>query len=186
MARKIMGAKRSFRSPNGGGIPSFMLPFIIAGVSVSSSLSCSIVANFQTIGANFRQKGAKVNFFLLAFVFSRENRRPKRAKSKHIFERWEGRQGVEVVGCLTFGVPTCAEVGRASRLQDLPECRRLSSGGVFPAFCPLVCFTPEVLGLNMALFGILRAFLAWFGVFVWVCIAWVLCAACVAFVRVNS
>ena len=39
---------------------------------------------------------------------------------------------------------------------------------------------------NMPLFGVFRAFLARFGVFVWVCVACVLCVACVVFVRVNG
>ena len=55
-----------------------------------------------------------------------------------------------------------------------------------PAFYPLFCFSSDVLGLNMPLFAILRRFLAWFGVVVWVCVGCVLCVACEAFVRVNS
>ena len=39
---------------------------------------------------------------------------------------------------------------------------------------------------NMALFRVLRAFLARFGVVVWVCVVLVVCVACVAFVRVWS
>ena len=37
----------------------------------------------------------------------------------------------------------------------------------------------------MALFRVFRAFLARFGVVVWVCVVLVLCVACVAFVRVR-
>ena len=58
--------------------------------------------------------------------------------------------------------------------------------GVFPSFCPLSRSSLGVLSTNMALFRVLRAFLARFGVFVWVCLVLVLCVACVAFVRVNS
>ena len=58
--------------------------------------------------------------------------------------------------------------------------------GVFPAFCPLYHFALVVLFANMALFRVLRAFLARFGGLVWVCVAWVLCVDCVAFVCVNS
>ena len=53
-----------------------------------------------------------------------------------------------------------------------------------PSFCPLSCFALGALLANMALFRILRGFLAGFGVLVWVCIACVLCVACRAFVRV--
>ena len=71
LVRKIMRAKHSFRFPNGGGCPflfafsayskrAFVLPF-----------SSSPVDNFQPIGANFRQKGAKMNFSLVVVgVFS--------------------------------------------------------------------------------------------------------------------
>ena len=61
-----------------------------------------------------------------------------------------------------------------------------SSGRVLPAFCPLCCFALGALLANMALFSVLRGFLAWFGVVVWVCVVLVLCVACVAFVRVWS
>ena len=66
-----MGAKHSFRFPNGGGVPSFM-PFLhIAKGAFVLPFSSSPVDNFQPIGANFRQKGAKVNDFLGALgVFS--------------------------------------------------------------------------------------------------------------------
>ena len=62
--------------------------------------------------------------------------------------------------------------------------------GVFrpfvPAFCPLSRFACGASLANMALFRVLRAFLAWFVVVVWVCMGSVLCVACVAFVRVWS
>ena len=64
--------------------------------------------------------------------------------------------------------------------------RLWSSCGALPAFCPLYCFACGALHLNMALFRVLRGFLARFGAFVGVCVAWVLCVACVAFVRVYS
>ena len=55
-----------------------------------------------------------------------------------------------------------------------------------PSFCPLSRFVFGALSLNMALFRVLKAFLAGFGRFVWVYVACVLCVACVAFVRVWS
>ena len=61
----------------------------------------------------------------------------------------------------------------------------VSSGGALYAFCPLYCFACGALHLNMALFRILRGFLARFGVLVWVCAGLVLCLDCVAFVRVR-
>ena len=62
----------------------------------------------------------------------------------------------------------------------------LSFRAVFPTFWSLCCFALVALLANMALFRILRRFLAWFGVFVWVCVASVLCVACVAFVCVSG
>ena len=58
--------------------------------------------------------------------------------------------------------------------------------GVFPAFCLPYCFACGGLLANMPSFRVLRAFLAGFGVVVWVCVVLVLCVACVAFVRVYS
>ena len=55
-----------------------------------------------------------------------------------------------------------------------------------PSFCPLSRFVLGALPLKYAFIRVLRAFLAGFGVVVWVCVACVLCVACVAFVRVWS
>ena len=80
--------------------------YIAKRASVLTSLSPAL--NFQPIRANFRQKVAKVNFFLLALVFSRDFWRQKRAKSKYILKVGAGR-AVLVVGCLpAFIVSTCA------------------------------------------------------------------------------
>ena len=57
---------------------------------------------------------------------------------------------------------------------------------VFPAFYPLCCFDCGALLANMPLFRVLRAFLAWFVGFVWVCAVLVICVACGAFVCVSG
>ena len=49
------------------------------------------------------------------------------------------------------------------------------------SFCPLSRLVFGVLSLNMVLFRVFRAFLARFGVVVWVCVGCVLCVACVGF-----
>ena len=64
--------------------------------------------------------------------------------------------------------------------------RLWSSGGVFHAFCPLVCFACGALHLNMALFRVLRASLAGFMVRMYVCMGWGLCVDCGAFVCVSG
>ena len=60
-----------------------------------------------------------------------------------------------------------------------------SSGGALPAFCPLYCIVLVVSLANMALFRVLRGFLARFGVRMYVYMGLVLCLDCVAFVRVR-
>lgn len=93
---------------------------------------------------------------------------------------------MEVVGCLPFGVSTGCRVAGPFEASGPAGCRRWSSGGVFPAFWSLSYFMLVVLLANVAQFRVLRAFLEGFRVVVWVCIALVLCVACVAFVRVNG
>ena len=77
-------------------------------------------------------------------------------------------------------------VCRLSRMQDLPERWLWSSGRVFPPFSPLSRFVFGALLANMALFRVLRAFLAWFWAFrVGLCGLWALRGLC-GFVRVWS
>ena len=76
-------------------------------------------------------------------MFSRDFRRPKGAKSKHIFEIEGGRRGVDVVGCLPFGVSTGGRCVGSLGLQYLPERWRLSSGRVFPYFVPFTALLSE-------------------------------------------
>ena len=102
---------------NRGGCPSFM-PFLhIARGLPSCQPSSSLFVNFQSIGANFRQKGSKVNIYLLAFVFSRDFRRPKRAKFK-IYLDFEV-AGASVVA-LSLGRWWCPLGGRWSALVARP------------------------------------------------------------------
>ena len=61
-----------------------------------------------------------------------------------------------------------------------------SSCCVFPPFVRSLALSLGGLSLNMALFRVLRAFLAGFGVVVWVCVVLVLCVACGAFVCVSG
>ena len=87
--------------------------------------------------------------------------------------------------CLPFGVSIggrCA--GSLCYFADVSKIGQDNAG--FPAFCPLSRFVLVGLLANMPLFRVLRAFLAGFGRFVWVCVACVLCVACGAFVRVWS
>ena len=83
--------------------------------------------------------------------------------------------------CLPFGVSTWCRCAGFRGIQDLQDCWLWSSGRVLPPFCPLYCFALGALSLNMALFRVFRAFLARFGVVVWVYVGLVLFVACVAF-----
>ena len=81
-----------------------------------------------------------------------------------------------------FGFPEVCPLGAG--WQAFGACP--SFRGVFPAFWLLCCFSCGGLCLNMALFRVLKGFLARFGAPVGVCIISVLCVACGAFVCVNS
>lgn len=127
------------------------------------------------------QKGAKVKIYLLAFVFSRENRRPK-GQNTNIFLKYGAGSGANGAGCEGFGCLLLLVTGAGGRGCFLMPCLR----GVFPAFWLLSRFAFDALGLNMPLFRNFRGFLAGFGFGMWVCIACVLCVDCGAFVRVYS
>ena len=87
--------------------------------------------------------------------------------------------------CLPFIVSTGGRwSGNSCYFADVSKIGQDPAG--CSAFCPLYRFVLGVLLANMALFRVFRAFLARFGVVVWVCLAYVLCLACVAFVRVWS
>ena len=119
-----------------------------------------------------------MNFFLLAFVFSRENRRPKGAKSKHIFENEGGKQLETWSAWLLSSCPLVAGVPALWGLSSL--------WWRVPSFCSSYRFASGAALANVALFRVFRAFLAGFERFVWVYVACVLCVACGAFVCVNS
>lgn len=76
MARKIMGVKGSCRSPNGG-----VSLFVCSPYSKGRSFAPAPDSSTGSKRHQNRAKGAKVKIYLLALVFSRENRRPKRAKT---------------------------------------------------------------------------------------------------------
>ena len=143
--------------------------------SSSPAPSCQI---FRQLG----RKGAKVNFFLLAFVFSRDFRRQERAKIKDILksgynEGAGGGAGGAVIACL----PACPlGAGGAG-------CR--ASGGLswcVPSLLSALSLCPRCIGLKYAFIRVLRGFIWVYRLLVWVCIARVLCVACGAFVCVSG
>ena len=112
-------------------------------------------------------------------MFSREFWRPKGAKSK-IYLSFEVAGASVVALSLGRWWWPLVQVVQGARV----------SGGVFrpflPDFCPLSCFMLVASLANMALFRVLRGFLARFGVRMYIYMGLVLCVDCVAFVRVWS
>ena len=176
---KNYGGKGLFSPQNRGGCPSFM-PFLHIAKGLPSCLpSSSPVVNFQPIGANFRQKVAKVNIYLLALVFSRYFWRQQTAKSKHIFGKW--------CECVVSCVPLVEVFHYVHRVQVVRSCS--FSLGVFRPFAlplSLSCFVCGALPFKYALISRFKGVLEGFGVRMYVCMGLVLCLDCVAFVRVWS
>ena len=121
----------------------------------SCCLPALIVANFQPIGANFRQKGQKLDFLWWSLVFSRENRRPKRVKFKIYLN-------LRIAGAFVLALSLwrwwCPLV-QAFEGAGPEECLRWSSGRVFRLFVRFVAL-PLVRCLQIWLYF---AFLGRFG-----------------------
>ena len=114
-----MGAKHSFRSPGWGGYPFLYALYIANGAlfhpAAPSPFPAPIVANFQ-------QNRAKVRFYLLALVFSRENRRPKTAKFKIYLIFGDCRASVVA---LSLGRWWCPLGAGGAGLRGFRTCHRL-------------------------------------------------------------
>ena len=137
-----MGVKGTCRSPNGGGCP-FLYALYMAKVApfhpaAPSPFPALIDANFQSIGANFQQKGAKMKFYLLGLVFSRDFRRQQRAKFKIYFNFGAFVVLLSSSFVVAVVVSTGAGVQDLSRLRDLPE---VGSGPLVVCSVPFARFT---------------------------------------------
>ena len=135
--------------------------------------------------SNQGKKGAKSNIYLLVFVLPRENRRPKGAKFK-IYLGFEGCRGFRC-GSLFVAVVVSTGgrwSGNSCYFADVSKIGQNNARR--SAFCLLSRFVLGVLALKYAFIRVLRAFLARFVGFVWVCVACVLCVACGAFVCVSG
>ena len=151
--------------------PAFRVPFLLPSWQI-----------FRQSGQIFGKKGQKLDFICLALCFLGIFG-DKKGQNLNIFLKCGCKVGAGCgSACLPFVGPLVAG-GRTFR-----TCRRWlwSSGRAFPPFCPLVCFVPGGMLVNMALFRVFRGFLAGFMVVACVCVVLVLCVACVAFVRVWS
>lgn len=92
-------------------------------------------------------------------------------------------------GCGSACLPFCVSAGAGVRLfrgyfADVSKIGQyITRCSVFYSLCRSAL---GALSLNMLLFRVFRAFLGGFMGFVWVCVGWVLCVDCGAFVRVWS
>ena len=142
-----MGVKGSCRSANRGGCPSFMPVLHIARGLPSCRPSSSLVVNFQPIGANFRQKVARVNFSLVCLGVFSGILETKNGKSEIYF----GFGAFVVLLSSSFVVAVVVSTGCrwCAPAPSLWVC----SVPFVPAFCPLSCF-PFLLCLsNMPYFA---------------------------------
>ena len=149
----------------GGGVPFCMLAIYQTGIHSLLLPDSSSTPQGQK-GIELGQKVAKVNFSLVCFGVLSGILETKKGKSEIYFGF-----GAFVVA-LSLGRWWCPLVAYVPDSGPAgPAIGRLwSSGGVFHAFCPLSCFACGALPLNMALFRVLRGFLARFGVRMYVCI----------------
>ena len=172
-----MRAKHSFCSPNRGGVPSFMPSLHIAKGLPPAFLSPPSLLPSWRIFKQTGQKGAKMNFSCLILSYLGKIGY-RNSQNTNIFLK---------CGCRWWG--WCSSRGGVSSCPLVQVCRLFVACPLLwwcvPSFRPLSCFAPDVLGLNMPLFAILRGFLAGFPCWMWVCIASMLCVACGAFVRVR-
>ena len=115
------------------------MPFLHIAKGLPSCLpSLSLVVNFQPIGANFRQKRAKVNDFLGCFGVSSGISETKNGKSE-IYFYLEGLQGLPVWLSIWGGgrVHWVQVVQGAGAFVALSWC----VPAFVPAFCPLCCIS---------------------------------------------
>ena len=175
-----MGAKHSFRSPNGGGALFVCYLYSKRHSFAPSCLpSSSPNVNFQSIGANFRQKGAKVNDFLgVLGVFSGKSE-TKKGKNKNLFY-FRGFRCGSLFGAVVVSTGASGAGCRGFRWSAV------CVPSLSPCLSSLCCFCFPAIPAKYALFRNLRGFLAWFGFVVWVCVGLVLCVACGAFVCVSG
>ena len=138
----------------GGGIPFLYALYMQRGFHSSSTPQ-------GQKGIKSGQNRAKVRFYLLALVFSRENRRPKGAKFK-IYFSFGSCWAASVA--LSLGRWWCPLVHGAGPFGDSGPTRvpALVLWSCVPSLCPcllsLCCFMLVVSLANMALFRILRGF----------------------------
>ena len=178
-----MGVEGTCRSGNRGG--PLVLCSLYSGVSYFIPLHPSSLSPAYHQGqkaSETGQKRAKVNKFLgVLGVLSGICETERGEKQRYIWN--VGAKWVRVVALLVC-ILACPLV----QASGFRTCQRLALvlWSCVPSFCPFLCLALVALLANMALFRILRGFLARFGGFVWVCVVLVVCVACVAFVRVWS
>ena len=178
-----MGVEGTCRSSNGGGCP-FLQALHIARAFLCS---CSRLLHHSKRAKRHRNraKRGKNEFFLGVSWCFLGDFGDNKGRNTNIFLkcRKKNRCGggrLPAFHCVHWcrGVPDSGPSGPAG----------VGSGPLVvcsPLFVRFVALLVWLLA-NMPLFRVFRAFLAWFGGLVWVCVALLLCVACVGFVRVWS
>lgn len=164
-----MRVKGTCRSANGGGVPFCMLAIYQTGIHSLLLPDSSTTPQGQK-GIELGQKGSKWIIFWCALVFSRDFRRPKRAKVKYIL-------GLGLSWC----VSSCPLGAGGALLLPLFGCVPSLS----PCLCPLSCFACRV-ACEYGFISRFKGVLAGFGVRMYACIGWGLCVDCGAFVCVSG
>ena len=143
-----------------GGCPFLYARYISNRLSFASASGLLQHSQGQK-GIESGQKVAKVNFSLVCFGVFSGILETKNGKSEIYF----GFGAFVVLLSSSFVVVVVVSTG----WRVVGSCGSSCFRAVFPAFCPLVCFACGALHLNMALFRVLRAFLAGFGVRMYIC-----------------
>ena len=161
MARKIMGVDSFFHPKIGGGWLFYALSAYSKGASFLPAFILS-GRQFSAYRCKFSAKSGKVNNFLVRFGVSSEFSETKKGKSEIYF----GFGAFVVLLSSSFVVAVVVSTGCrwCAPAPSLWVC-----SVPLPCLLSLSCFACGALHLNMALFRILRGFLARFGVRMYVC-----------------
>lgn len=159
-----MGVEGGCRSGNRGGSLFYATSSLYPGANIHHPPSYPRASSGRTP----QKRGKSYIFFGVLWCFLGILGDRKRQKAKIYLEGsavCEGKWCAACLpGCLPFACHWCRLAGCRGFRWSFVVC-----SVPFPCLCPLSCFAFGGLLANMALFGVLRAFLAWFGVRMYIC-----------------
>ena len=156
-----MGVKGTCRSANGGGVSLIVCSLYIKQAFIRPCFRTP-PALTRSKGHLIRAKVAKVNFSLVCFGVLSGILETKKGKSEIYFGF--GAFVVLLSSSFVVAVVVSTWCRWCAPAPSLWVC-----SVPLPCLCPLSCFACGALHLNMALFRVLRGFLAGFGVRMYVC-----------------